>query len=125
MIKYSLEYPIQSSIKILYARLSTLSGLSEWFANDVNSNREGIYTFTWEGSQQQAKLINKKKDSFIRFQWLDSSEDEYFEFLIQIDELTSDVSLIITDFADDESDREDAEQLWDVQIDKLKSTIGS
>lgn len=125
MIKYSLEYPIQSSIKILYARLSTLSGLSEWFANDVNSNREGIYTFTWEGSQQQAKLINKKKDSFIRFQWLDSSDDEYFEFLIQIDELTSDVSLIITDFADDESDREDAEQLWDVQIDKLKSTIGS
>ena len=125
MIKYSLEYPIQSSIKILYARLSTLSGLSEWFANDVNSNREGIYTFTWEGSQQQATLINKKKDSFIRFQWLDSSENEYFEFLIQIDELTSDVSLIITDFADDESDREDAEQLWDVQIDKLKSTIGS
>ena len=125
MIKYSLEYPIQSSIKILYARLSTLSGLSEWFANDVNSNREGIYTFTWEGSQQQATLINKKKDSFIRFQWLDSSEEEYFEFLIQIDELTNDVSLIITDFADDESDKEDAEQLWDVQIDKLKSTIGS
>jgi hypothetical protein len=125
MIKYSLEYPVQSSIKILYARLSTLSGLSEWFANDVNSNREGIYTFTWEGSQQQATLINKKKDSFIRFKWLDSSEDEYFEFLIQIDELTSDVSLIITDFADDESDKEDAEQLWDVQIDKLKSTIGS
>ena len=125
MIKYSLEYPIQSSIKILYARLSTLSGLSEWFANDVNSNREGIYTFTWEGSQQQATLVNKKKDSFIRFQWLDSSEEEYFEFLIQIDELTNDVSLIITDFADDESDREDAEQLWDVQIVKLKSTIGS
>ena len=125
MIKYSLEYPIQSSIKILYARLSTLSGLSEWFANDVNSNREGIYTFTWEGSQQQATLINKKKDSFIRFQWLDSSEGEYFEFLIQIDELTSDVSLIITDFADDKADIEDAEQLWDVQIDKLKSTIGS
>ena len=125
MIKYSLEYPVQSSIKILSARLSTLSGLSEWFANDVNSNREGIYTFTWEGSQQQATLINKKKDSFIRFQWLDSSEDEYFEFLIQIDELTKDVSLIITDFADDEADKEDAEQLWDVQIDKLKSTIGS
>jgi hypothetical protein len=125
MIKYSLEYPIQSSIKILYARLSTLSGLSEWFANDVNSNREGVYTFTWEGSQQQANLLNKKKDSFVRFQWLDSSDEEYFEFLIQIDELTNDVSLIITDFADDESDKEDATQLWDVQIDKLKSTIGS
>jgi hypothetical protein len=125
MIKYTLEYPIQSSIKILYARLSTLSGLSEWFADDVNSNRDGIYTFTWEGSQQQATLLSKKKDSFIRFKWLETSEDEYFEFLIQIDELTSDVSLIITDFAEDEDDKEDASQLWDAQIDKLKSTIGS
>lgn len=125
MIKYTLEYPIQSSIKILFARLSTLSGLSEWFADDVNSNREGIYTFTWEGSQQQATLLSKKKDLFVRFQWLDSSEDQYFEFFIQIDELTSDVSLIITDFADDEADKEDAISLWDVQIDKLKSTIGS
>ena len=125
MIKYTLEYPIQSYIKILFARLSTLSGLSEWFADDVNSNREGIYTFTWEGSQQQATLLSKKKDLFVRFQWLDSSEDQYFEFFIQIDELTSDVSLIITDFADDEADKEDAISLWDVQIDKLKSTIGS
>lgn len=125
MIKYTLEYPFQSSIKILYARLSTLSGLSEWFADDVNVNREGLYTFTWEGSQQNATLVSKKKDSFIRFKWEDSSEEEYFEFFIQIDELTSDVSLIITDFADDEIDKEDAIQLWDVQIDKLKSTIGS
>jgi hypothetical protein len=125
MIKYTLEYPIQSSIKILYARLSTLSGLSEWFADDVNSNREGVYTFTWEGSQQKAILLSKKKDSFIKFKWLETSDEEYFEFFIQIDELTSDVSLIVTDFADDEDDKEDASQLWNAQIDKLKSTIGS
>lgn len=125
MIKYTLEYPIHSSIKILYARLSTLSGLSEWFADDVNVNRDGLYTFSWEGSQQHANLVSKKKDSHIRFRWEESSDEEYFEFFIQIDELTKDVSLIVTDFADDEMDKEDAIQLWDVQIDKLKSTIGS
>lgn len=125
MIKYTLEYPIHSSIKILYARLSTLSGLSEWFADDVNVNRDGLYTFSWEGSQQHANLVSKKKDSHIRFRWEDSSDEEYFEFFIQIDELTKDVSLIVTDFADDEMDKEDAIQLWDVQIEKLKSTIGS
>ena len=32
---YQLEYPLNSSIKILYERLSTISGLSEWFADDV------------------------------------------------------------------------------------------
>ena len=84
-----------------------------------------MYTFTWEGSQQKAILLSKKKDSFIKFKWLETSDEEYFEFFIQIDELTSDVSLIVTDFADDEDDKEDASQLWNAQIDKLKSTIGS
>jgi hypothetical protein len=122
---YELEYPVHSSIKILYERLSTLSGLSEWFADDVNVDREGTYTFTWEGSSQEAVLVSKKKGEHIRFRWLDSEEDEYFEFKIQIDELTSDISLIVSDFADDEDDKEDATQLWNAQIDTLKRLIGS
>ena len=60
---FHLEYPIHSSINILFERLSTISGLSEWFADDVNIDREGIYTFTWEGSSQQALLVSKKKDN--------------------------------------------------------------
>ena len=123
-MKYELEYPINSSINILFDRLSTLSGLSEWFADDVNVNREGIYTFTWEGSEQQATLVSKKKNNHVRFKWL-GSDEEYFEFLIQVDELTNDISLIVTDFADDEEDKEDAVQLWDLQIDNLKKIIGS
>ena len=123
-MKYELEYPINSSINILFDRLSTLSGLSEWFADDVNVDREGLYTFTWEGSEQQATLISKKKNNHVRFKWL-GSDDEYFEFLIQVDELTNDISLIVTDFADDEDDKEDAVQLWDLQIDNLKKIIGS
>lgn len=122
---YHLEYPVKTSINILFERLSTISGLSEWFADDVNIDREGIYTFTWEGSSQQAKLIGKKKGQFVRFQWLDSVEDEYFEFKIQIDDLTADVSLIVTDFADDEEEKEDAINLWDTQIEVLKNIIGS
>ena len=123
-MKYELEYPIHSSINILFDRLSTLSGLSEWFADDVNVDREGIYTFTWEGSEQQATLVSKKKNNHVRFKWL-GSDEEYFEFLIQVDELTNDISLIVTDFADDEEDKEDAVQLWDLQIDNLKKIIGS
>lgn len=123
-MKYELEYPIHSSINILYERLSTLSGLSEWFADDVNVDREGVYTFAWEGSEQKANLVSKKKNDHVRFKWLDSDE-EYFEFLIQVDELTNDISLIVTDFADDDEDKEDAIQLWDLQIDNLKHIIGS
>ena len=123
--KFIGEYGINASKKMLYPYISTASGLAQWFADDVNINREGIYTFTWEGSSQEAKLISKKKGDHIRFRWLDSEEDEFFEFRIQIDELTSDVSLIISDFAEDEDDKEDATNLWDAQIDNLKNIIGS
>ena len=51
--------------------------------------------------------------------------EDYFEFLIQIDEMTSDVSLIITDFAEDGQDQEEQTELWYKQISVLKSAIGS
>ena len=125
LIKYSLEFPINSSVSILYKRLSTASGLAEWFADDVIVKNK-IYTFFWEGSEQEAKLLKLKTDHFIRFKWEDNdTKEDYFEFLIQIDEMTSDVSLIITDFAEDEQDQEEQTNLWRNQISLLKMAIGS
>jgi len=59
-VKYELEFVIRSSPKLLYNYISTPSGLGEWFANNVNSRGE-IYTFIWDDSEEQAKLISKKK----------------------------------------------------------------
>ena len=124
-IKYKLEYPIHSSINILYKRLSNPSGLSEWFADDVHI-RNNIYTFFWDGSQQEARLVKKKENIFVRFQWLDNEEANiFFEFLIQVDDLTNDVSLIVTDFAEDEEEKEENTLLWDTQIENLKRALGS
>ena len=125
MIKYSVEFPIKSSVKILFNALSTPSGLSEWFADDVHI-RHDIYTFYWDGSEQAAKLIKRKENQFVRFQWLDNDDEEsYFEFYIQVDDLTNDVSLIITDFAKDEEEKEENTLLWDTQVDNLKHALGS
>ena len=125
LIKYQLEYPIHSSINILYKRLFTPSGLSEWFADDVHIHNN-VYTFFWDGSEQQAKLIKKKENLFVRFHWLDHEDDEdYFEFLIQVDDLTNDVSLIVTDFAEDEDEKEENTLLWDTQVENLKHALGS
>ena len=122
--QYTLEFPIKSSIKVLYKRLSTPSGLSEWFANDVNI-KNGIYTFYWDGSEQSAKLVTKKENKFVKYKWLDSDEaDDYFEFKIVVDDMTSDVSLLITDFADDEEDFEEAKLLWETQVDNLRGALG-
>ena len=122
--QYTLEFPIKSSIKVLYKRLSTPSGLSEWFANDVNI-KNGIYTFYWDGSEQSAKLVTKKENKFVKYKWVDSDEaDDYFEFKIVVDDMTSDVSLLVTDFADDEEDFEEAKLLWETQVDNLRGALG-
>jgi hypothetical protein len=125
LTKYTLEFPINSSVNILYNRLSSSSGLSEWFADDVMID-DKIFTFFWDGSDQKAKLLKLKINQFIRFKWEDNdTQEDYFEFLIQVDELTSDVSLIITDFAEDEQDQEEQTELWNKQISVLKRAIGS
>lgn len=85
-----------------------------------------MFTFIWEGIEEEAELITKKSDDRIRFKWLESKDDEsFFEIRIQVDALTKDVSLIVTDFADDEDEVEESKQLWENQIDELKHIIGA
>ena len=123
LIKYSLEYPIRTSISFLYKRLSTPSGLSEWFADNVNI-KNNILTFYWEGSEEQAIVLKQKKGVFIRYQWLeDEGEEKYFEFNIQIDDMTKDIALIVTDFAEDENDKEEGILLWNKGIGNLKNAL--
>ena len=125
LLKYTIEFPIHSSVNVLYNRLSTPSGLSEWFANNV-SIKNDVYTFFWDHSEQSAKMLKKKENSFIRFRWEEEEyEDTYFEFLIQIDELTGDVSLMITDYAEDNTEQKEQTALWQAQFDNLKRALGS
>ena len=123
-IKYELEFPIKSSVRILFNQISTPSGLSEWFSNDVNI-KSNIFTFIWDNDSQEAELLNKKNNQSIRFKWLDEPKNTYFEFNIIVDEITLDTSLIVIDFADDEEDKEEAKLLWEKQIEKLRQSIGS
>ena len=111
---------------MLFQYLSTPSGLGEWFADDVNSRGED-FTFIWDDSEESAKLIQKKNNERVRFKWkIDEEEnnDYYFEFKIQVDDLTNDVSLIITDFAE-KNELEESKMLWDNLISSLKQILGS
>ena len=124
-IKFEMEFPIKVSQKLLFQYISTPSGLSEWFADNVNCRGE-IFIFIWDDSEESAKLIRKNNNEKIQFQWLDDeSTDFYFELRIQFDEITKDVSLIVTDFADDEEEVEESKLLWTNQIADLKKVLGS
>lgn len=122
--KFELEFVVHSSAEMLYEFLSTASGLSEWFCDDLNI-RNGIYTFIWDDQMQQARLLKTLDLQLVRFQWVDKIDGSFFEFRIQRDELTNDISLIITDFADTASERESSKLLWQSQIEKLMHVIGS
>ena len=61
----------------------------------------------------------------INFPFSSFIASSYFEFAIQIDDLTNDVSLIITDFAEDEQEKEENALLWNTQIENLKHALGS
>ena len=125
MEKYELEFPFKTSSNLLYKRISTASGLGEWFADDVRVKGDK-FTFVWDGHEQIATLTEKKKNERVRFCWEDAEdEDTFFEFAIRKNSLTGDNALIITDFAEDEDDKEDAVQLWDNQVSKLKTILGS
>lgn len=123
--KFELEYVLRTSPKVLENMLSTPSGLSEWFADDVNVKGD-IYTFIWEDSKQEARHYPDKQNRSYRFQWIEDEEDGndcFFEIGYSIDALTKDVILKISDFA--ESDEiEDSKLLWEQQIIDLRRTLG-
>ncbi|HLN74507.1 MAG: START-like domain-containing protein [Methylococcaceae bacterium] len=123
--KLQLEYLINCSPKVLYNRLSTASGLSEWFADDVLV-KGNLFTFIWENAGQIAEKKNQKENKVVRYEWVenDDKEENYFEFTITQDDLTNDVSLIVTDFVD-EDEKQSTKDLWDTQITKLKHLLGS
>lgn len=122
--KIELEYTFRSSTKVLYNRLSTASGLSEWFADNVTI-RGDEFVFVWEGIEQRAILVKSKDCEYVRFQWEDEDEeDEYFEFRISEDDVTGESALILTDFVESDEE-EDAIELWDAQISELKHVLGA
>jgi len=125
-VKFELEFPIHASPQMLFQYISSASGLSEWFADNVNS-RGIVFSFFWDGSEEKAELISSKSNSFVKFRWLDDSEDQdkcFFQIKIVVDEITKDVSLMVTDFAY-EDELEETKMLWDNQISDLKQVLGS
>ncbi|WPU93582.1 START-like domain-containing protein [Mucilaginibacter sabulilitoris] len=121
--KFTIEYEIKSSPRILFSFLNEPNGLAQWFADDVNI-KDQVYTFTWDGDSQKAKLLTVKENKLVRFKWVDDDPQFYFEMEILQDELTNDVALSITDFATEDAIAE-RKLIWDNQIEYLISVLGA
>jgi len=120
---YTLEYPVRCSPSILYEFLATPAGLQEWFADKVDE-RDNVFFFSWNGSSQNAEVLESQDEKFIRFHWLDTPKEEFFEFSIEKSEVTNQTILVVKDFAE-KKEVKDQSMLWNYQIKDLFHRIGS
>ena len=124
--KFEIQVLLKTSAKVLESKISSPAGLGEWFCDDVNE-RDGYYFFTWDNYEEKALLLSHKPFHLIRFKWAEDEDnglDTYFEIATEIDPLTSNVILTISDFSEP-GDLENAKMTWDQQIIKLRRLIGS
>lgn len=121
--KFTLEYPVRCSPTILYEFLATSNGLGEWFAESVDE-RDGMFYFTWNGSEEEAEMTEQEEERLVRFHWEGAPKEEYFEFRIDKSEITNQTILVITDFAE-KKDIKDQTQLWDYQVKDLFHRLGN
>ena len=124
--RIDLEFTINTSSNLLFNRLSTPSGLSEWFADDVNVEGD-VFTFFWDKEPSKAQLLSIKENKLVRFRWINDDysydPDCFFEFRISIHELTGELALNVTELLNEE-DCEDTISLWNYQIGELKRQLG-
>ena len=123
-VQYTVEYPVRCSPAILYEFLSTSSGLQEWFADKVEDEGD-VFSFSWSGgAAEEAKVLETEENRFIKFHWLVSPEEEFFQFSIEKSEVTNQTILVISDFAE-KKEIKDQSQLWETQVKDLFHRLGS
>ena len=123
--KFHIEFLMGSaSQSSLWRMISQIDGLSEWFADEVAMDEnESVYTFTWGKSDSQAVVVQSRPQVSVRYRWIDDDESVYFEFRLRKLDLSGDMTLEVTDFAEPD-DKGDAITLWESQIEEMKRRLG-
>ena len=86
--KFVGEYPINASSRLLFPYLSTASGLSEWFCDDVKIEPNKVFNFIWDNNSHYAELTGFRSNRSVRFMFLDEnrqhiSDPAYIDFSIE------------------------------------------
>ena len=122
-VSFESEFIFRASPTILYKFITTPACLIRWFCDEVDINGEN-YTFSWDGADEEAEMIDDIEEERIRFKWEDADDDEeYLEIKFSKSPVTGETILEIIDFCD-EDEFNDQKQLWDNQIKVLKQETG-
>jgi len=122
--KFIGEYSINASRKMLFPYISTASGLSQWFADDVNITEDKVYTMLWDGEVNRARIVSIKANQHIKFEFEGEDDEDLnsIEIRLEMNELTQEVYIKITDYSD--LDNQEVSDLWEGLIHDLKEIVG-
>jgi uncharacterized protein YndB with AHSA1/START domain len=122
--KFTLEFQLKTTPKLLFTLISTPEGLSRWFADQVVVV-DDVFHFKWQDSEQTARLVQSKDNNFVKFQWLDDfHKDMILEMQIVHEAVSSEVGLIVTDYAES-GDLDFSQRLWNTQVGQLQRLFNS
>ncbi|MBC8110461.1 MAG: ATPase [Verrucomicrobia bacterium] len=126
--KYTAEFELKASNRMLFPYIATPSGLAEWFADDVKIDPDKTYNFIWDDSPHYARLTAQRPNKSVRFDFLNENQEimedaPYIEFKIDLNEMTQSSFLRITDYSDTGND-EDLHSLWQNLVANLREIVG-
>ncbi len=121
-IKVVFEFVVKASPTILFHFLTEPACLVRWFCDAVDIQND-YYVFSWSGSSEVAEVVDDIEDERIKFLWDNANKGEFLEFYIYKSDVTDETILRITDFCDDDEEK-DQRLLWESQIFTLKKEMG-
>jgi len=128
--KFTSEFEVRTTAKVLYPYISTPGGLGGWFADDVIFTPEKNLRFTIDDEELFAKIASSKTNGSIKFEFLDDEEQteedaSYVEIKLETNELTGTLYVVTTDYTDLIESDEEHYELWEGLVDALCSITGA
>ena len=122
------DYQLNASKKIVYAYLSSASGLQEWFADKVRIDEDKNYIFNFDQEDHYAKQTIVKANLHVRWDFFEpkspnSTTESFIEFKLDETELTQSLFLKVI-YQSNFYTLDELEGIWEGFISKLKETIG-
>lgn len=126
--KFTAEFELRASSKMVFPYLNTPSGLAQWFAEDVQVDEDKVFHFIWDSQNFKAKLAAQKLNHYVKFEFLPDSSEEtnddapYIELRLDTNELTGTTFLKVIDYSAE--DDEELLDIWENMVHTLRETVG-
>ena len=120
-VQIKIEFMFKASPSIIYLFITQPTALVRWFCDKVD-NIGDKYTFSWEGEEEEALLVDDIEEELVKYIW-DERPDEFLQFRIYKTDITNETILEITDYCDDDEVKEQKD-IWEMYIKKFKTFCG-